>query len=418
MSAAPPAPPLRFDGWRMVGVAFFAHLVSSGLGFYALPRLLVPLAEQFSGGDRAGVALLTAAMSLPGIAIGPLVGRSLTRFPLRTVMPVSAAVFALGFVAASRATSLGQLVAIYATTVPLAVSALGAVGANALVGNWFERRRPFALGVAQFGLSIAGALMPFFISWTLADGSWRSTYLWFAGIAAASGLVLRFAIVERPAERGQHPDGEPPAPGAAEAVAVPALGFGAALRDPRLWCVGGAAGIAFAGTTGVVHNGHALFTDAGHAIPRADTAMATVALGAALGKLAFGALGVRIGERATFATALLAQATSMAALPSCLGSYPLLLAAAVVFGLALGGVMPALTALLARLYGVTGFGPVLGYMAPMLVPFQMLGAPLAAYTRDALGSYELAIYGFALTTALATLALIPLAPRRSVAAPA
>jgi len=409
--AAPGRPP-PFDGWRMVGVAFFAHLVSSGLGFYALPRLLVPLAEEFSGGDRAGVALLSAAMSLPGIVIGPLVGRSLTRFPLRTVMPVSAAFFALGFVAASYANTLWQLAIVYATTVPLGVTALGAIGANALVGNWFERRRPFALGVAQFGLSIAGAVMPFFISWTLAGGTWRTSYLWFAGIAAVSGLVLRFAIVERPADRGQHPDGGPPPPPAGDGAvaAAPALGFGAALRDPRLWYVGGAAGVAFAGTTGIVQNAHALFTDAGHSVPRADTAMATVALGAALGKLVFGALGVRIGERATFATALLAQAASMAALPFCLSAYPVLLAAALVFGLALGGVMPALTALLARIYGVAGFGPVLGYMAPMLVPFQMLGAPLAAYTRDALGSYELAIYGFALTTALAALALIPLRP--------
>jgi hypothetical protein len=59
----------------MVGVAFYAHLLASGLGFYGLPRLLVPLAEEFSDGERAGVALLTAAMSLPGILVGPLVGR-------------------------------------------------------------------------------------------------------------------------------------------------------------------------------------------------------------------------------------------------------------------------------------------------------------------------------------------------------
>ena len=399
-----------FDGWRMVGVAFSAHLVSSGLGFYALPRLLVPLADEFSGGERAGVALLTAAMSLPGMAIGPLVGRSLTRFPLRTVMPVGSLVFALGFVAASRATELWQLVAVYATTVPVAVSALGAIGANALVGNWFSRRRAFALGVAQFGLSIAGAIMPFFISWTLGGGGWRATYLWFAGIAALAALLLRFAVVDHPSQRGQQPDGEAPPQGddPGGAAPAPALTFSGAMRDPRLWWVGSSAGIAFSGTTGVVQNGHALFTDAGYDVPRADTAMAAIAVGAALGKLVFGALGVRIGERATFATALVTQAVAMAALPFCLGSYPLLLTAAAGFGLVLGGVMPSLSALLARIYGAAGFGPALGYIAPMLVPFQMVGAPIAAYARDLTGSYELAIFGFALATAVASLAMLPL----------
>ncbi len=396
-----------FYGWRMVGVAFYAHLVASGLGFYALPRLLVPLAEELSDGQRAGVALLTAAMSVPGVVVGPLVGRALTRFPLRTVMPCGAAVLVVGFLAASQATRLWHLVVVYATVVPIAVSALSAIGANALVGNWFDRRRPLALGLSQFGLSIAGAVMTFFISWTLAQGGWRGTYLWFAGIAFVSAPLLRLTVSDRPSERGLRPDGATEGPEDPASTRLPTLTFGSALRDARLWLIGMAAGLAFAGTTGLVQNIHAFATDAGYADREADTVLAVISLFAAFGKLVFGYLGIRFGERATFWIALLGQALAMALLPMARTSLPLLLVAGAGFGLTLGGVMPALAALLARIYGAAGFGPVMGYLAPMLVPFQMFGAPIAAGVHDWTGSYDPAIYGFAVGCLAAAAALLP-----------
>jgi len=396
-----------FYGWWMVGVAFYAHLLASGLGFYGLPRLLVPLAEEFSDGQRAGVALLTAAMSVPGIVVGPLVGRALTRFPLRVVIPCGAAALVLGFLAASRATQLWHLVVVYATALPIAVSALSAIGANALVGNWFDRRRPFALGVSQFGVSISGALMTFFIGWTLGLGGWRVTYLWFAGIALVSTPLLWLAITDRPAQRGLHPDGAADATGDGVAMALPSLTFGAALRDRNLWLIGMAAGLAFAGTTGLVQNAHAFATDAGYRESEADTMLALISVGAAFGKLLFGYLGMRLGERGSFWCALLGQAVAMALLPAARASLPALLGTALLFGLALGGVMPATAAILARIYGAAGFGPVMGYLAPMLVPFQMFGAPIAAAVNDRTGSYDAAVYGFTAACLVAAAALLP-----------
>ena len=60
-----------FYGWRMVGVAFGAHFVASGLGFWALPRLMLPLAEEFTNGDRGPITLLVTAMSLAGFVVSP-----------------------------------------------------------------------------------------------------------------------------------------------------------------------------------------------------------------------------------------------------------------------------------------------------------------------------------------------------------
>ena len=402
-----------FYGWRMVGVAFGAHLVASGLAFYALPRLMVPLADEFTNGDRTGIAFLVLAMSLPGILVGPLIGRVLTRYPLRVVMAIAAGVMGVGFVAATQATALWHLMLVYALAVPVGVSAISGVGANALVANWFDRRRPLALGVSQFGLSIAGALVVFFISWTLDLGGWRATYAAFAALAFLTAPILYATITDRPSDRGLHPDGEEPHD--PTPTSATSWTFGEAFRDRNLWLAGLTAGLCFAGATGMIQNGHAFATDAGHADSQADFVLAALSVGAAFGKLVFGALGVRFGERASMGVAVVSQGVFMALLPSAAHSLSLLLVTVLGLGLALGGIMPSLSALLARLYGAERFAAAMGYIAPMMIPIQMVGAPIAAFVSDRTGSYDLAIYGFALACGAALLLLLQIQARSASA---
>ena len=92
------------------------------------------------------------------------------------------------------------------------------------------------------------------------------------------------------------------------------------------------------------------------------------------------------------------------ALQAC--AFGLLAGAGLGLGRTLGGVMPALAALIARLYGTARFAAAMGYVGPMMIPFQMLGAPAAGYVFDRTGSYDLAIYGFVVACAFALLLLL------------
>ncbi len=394
-----------FYGWRMVGVAFGAHLIASGLGFYALPRLLQPLADEFANGARAEVAGLTAAMSLAGIFVGPMMGQWIARFGLRRVMPIGAAVMAAGFLAVTQASALWHFYLVYAIAVPIGVSALSAVGGNALVANWFDQRRSMALGIAQIGLSLAGVAGVYFISWTLARGGWETTYLAFAVIALVAAPLLFLVVRDRPADLGLQPDGAD-APADAAPPSAGDWTFGDAMRDPNLWYAGVAAGLCFFGSTGVLQNVHALATDAGHSPDQANSVLALFSIGAALGKLVFGALGVRFGERTSFAVAILAQGACMALLPFSKASLIGLSVMALGFGLALGGIMPALSGLLARLYGTARFAPAMGYMSPIMIPFQLSGPFVFALVSDRTGSYDPALFGAAGTSLIALLLVL------------
>jgi MFS family permease len=394
-----------FYGWRMVGVAFGAHFVASGLGFYALSRLQLPLAEAYTDGDRGPIAMIAAVMSLAGFIVSPLVGNLLTKHPLKQMMSASAAVMALGFAIATQATALWHLMVIYGVALPFAVSTMSAIGGNALVANWFDRLRPLAIGIAQFGISIAGAVIAYLISWTLGVGGLSATYAVFAGVALFTAPVLWLTVVDRPSDRGLEPDGDPKEPGETPPQAPPWT-LQEALGDLNLWLAGIVAGLCFAGATGMLMNAYGLATDAGYDDTQANSILAIMSVGAAFGKLVFGWLGVRIGEKASLAVAAVGEAICLASLPSATGSFALLATVSLGLGLALGGVMPAMSALLARLYGTHRFSSAMGYVGPVMIPFQMLGAPAAGFVYDQTGSYDLACYAFTVACGLAALLLL------------
>ncbi len=397
-----------FHGWRMVGVAFGAHFVASGLGFYALSRLQLPLAEAFTDGARGPITMLMVAMSLSGFVVSPLVGSLLTRHPLKRMMPAGAAIMGCGFAAATQATELWHLMLIYLATVPIAVTTLSAIGGNALIANWFDRLRPLAMGISQFGISIAGAVIAYVISFTLELGGLPATYALFSAVALLSAPILLLTIIDRPSDRGLLPDGDAAAPGAGPSAPpqLAAWTFDAAARERNLWLAGITAGLCFAGATGMLMNAYGLATDAGYSDLQANSLLALMSLGAALGKLVFGWLGVRFGEKASLGIAAASEAAFLLLLSTATGSFGLLGAVGLGLGLSLGGVMPALSALLARLYGAARFSGAMGYVGPVMIPFQLLGAPVAGFIFDNTGSYDLAIYGFAVACGLAVFTLM------------
>jgi MFS family permease len=86
------------------------------------------------------------------------------------------------------------------------------------------------------------------------------------------------------------------------------------------------------------------------------------------------------------------------------GFWPLILICTFL-GLGVGGVMQLAVALLARAFGPVAFGQMMGLMAPLLIPFQATGAPLAGFIFDETGSYVLAFWTYSAALVAATVLL-------------
>lgn len=420
-----------FYGWVIVALTFVAQFIVIGTFIQCFPVFLLPLAEEFEVG-RGTVALPPAALLIVGAVSSPLIGRAVGRYPIRNVMLVGAASMAAGFALLASAQAFWQYLVVFGVTGSVAMGALGSISCNTLIVNWFERRRSMALGLAMTGMSLSGAVLIPITSWATAAWGWRGVHLAFAGVAVALMPVIALLVVTRPSDRGLRPDGDEVvgvdanglaslADGAASpdgAGASPGVGDAdgpppstrTLLASPVLWLISATCGLVFFSATGLMNHGIAFAIDRGIEPLKAAVLLSAISLGAALGKLAFGWLADRAGERAAFGVALVFTFAALAGFAG-FADYAGLVAAAALFGLGIGGVAPLQVALLARHFGSKDFAPVMGLVGPLMIPFQITGPPLAGWIYDTRGSYALAIWIFMGATVLGGVMLAMIRPR-------
>jgi MFS family permease len=402
-----------FYGWIMVAVAFVTQFVSSGIIFYTFGIALKEWTVEFDAG-RLGVSGIHFVLPWAGAAMAPFVGRLAGTGHLRLLIPAGAVAAGLGFCAISQATALWQLYVIYPLLMAYAAGTLSGVGASTLVVNWFSKTRATALGLSQIGASVGGMIMaPLTVS-LFGQHGWRTVYLGFGIVVLALAPVLAWLIVGRPADRGLAPDGSPAAapsprqpqpmattkpmattatPRVAGEVAPPGAptpsGPGAALRDRNLWLIAFVTGVGFMLSSVIVTHLVAMATDAGVETLRASRLISIMALVAAFGKVVFGRIADRAGERTAYALAIGLETIALVGILVLPTSYALEGITALL-GLGIGGNLPLSAALLARTFGPAAFGSMMGMKTLLMTPLIATGTPFAGWIFDTTGSYRIA----------------------------
>jgi predicted MFS family arabinose efflux permease len=390
-----------FHGWRVVAAAFVAQLVSNGCTFLSFGVFVIPLSEAFEttrGTISAAPGLAMLAMG----AVSPFLGRAIDGGPLRGIMLAGVALLSAGLLLLSLATSLWQMALVFCALVAVGAAMCGPLAANALVVNWFVRRRGLALGVAVAGATAASFLMPPLAAFLIDRLGWRGALAGLGVFAAALALPVFFAfVVPRPEDVGQTPDGDP-AREAASGGPLPLPETGALLRDPNLWLI--ALAFAFVFASPVVMHLHLVpwAEDQGLSRQRAAyffTAMAPFSL---LGKIAFGAVADRIDpRRATWIAVSFLIATWCLLLTE--PGYPAFLAIGAIYGLGVGAVAPIHGVVVGACFGRGGFGRVMGIGGLAGLPIIALSGPLAGFLYDATQDYELAFSSMAASLVAAAL---------------
>ncbi len=379
--------------WKMVAVTFFTQFLAMGFTFYSFGYVLKPLAAEF-GADRFEVTMLSLAMSLAGGAMAPFIGKWVVNGSIRNIMTLGCVAMGLGFLLAARTTELWQLGIVFGSLLPFAMATMGGVTTQALVVNWFEEDRTMALGVSLMGISASGVAMAFVTASLIESGGWRWAFEVFGWAALCAVPVVWPTVIGHPDER------ESPIEASAEVTSRVVEGTGPtslstrdALRERSLWIIAIVCGISFMATSAVMTHAVAFVTDIGLHSSQAAWIMAMLAAGAAAGKIFSGWLAGRIGEQGALYVALGMEGLGILIL-TLDTPFAVLLAVSVVLGMGIGGVMPLGAALLARTFGPRAFGPMMGLMTPIMIPFQSVGAPLAASVYDSTGSYHGAWFAF------------------------
>ena len=408
-----------FYGWAILFSAGSAVFVRNAAAALTLGVFMVPMSEEL-GWSRTLLAGSASAGGIAAMFASPLSGYLVDRFGPRIVLLGAALV--LGF----STMAIGWWVTpvtfyIFFGIGRVIFAAPIQIGAGTVVSQWFVRRRGRANGLLGFSHSVGMGLMPFFAQLLINSVGWREAWFWL-GIAVWVIALAPIALlmISKPEDIGMKPDGDGDivpdtrstiAGEAAQRTAVPETEgwtLRAAMRTPALWILGFSGGLMFFVHASVNIHQVAFLRDQGIGATVAAAALTSLAAGAAIGSLFWGALAERMPVRFTYAAvAVFMAAVSLMFL--LVDDTPKAFVVATLFGFGLGGLLVVPSVAVADYFGRRSLGAVRGFVEPWVGGGQAAGALGAGLIFDVTGDYR-AVFPLLTVFALLSATLILVIP--------
>jgi sugar phosphate permease len=384
-----------YFGWYIAGLAFLAHFMSVGTGFYAMNAFMQPLC-QARGWSRTDLNLALMAGTLCGFMAQFVYGALLSRVQIRRLMLFGTLAAGTAFISMMQVQALWQYYAL-STLLFLGNGAYGGIVANTAISNWFSKKRGQALGMATSGISLSGAVIPLAAMHIILNQGMQTAAMLIGGAIMGLGPLFYLVVRDWPEAYGLKPDGQ--GPGADPPLSDTPAGWtepdcdwepAVLFRQGAFWKLGFAFALLMSGAVGVMSQLKVRFTDVGFSDMQAMLLLTLTALIGTLGKYGWGWLGDRLAP--FLVGAILAAVNGLGLVAALCGRNLLTLFLFVgVFGFGMGGIMSLYPAITASLFGRRAFARVYRFMSLFLI-FQMSGYLIAGQSFDRLGSYD-AAYG-------------------------
>jgi MFS family permease len=394
---------LPYYGWFVLAASALCEMLIQGATSYGAGLFVLPLQAEY-GLSRANASSAILILFVGAVFVAPVAGRILDRFPIRLSVMAGVLCFSLGLAVIALSGSLWIMALMLLVPVATALGLLGPMNTATLASRWFFRNRGLALGIAAIATSGGGLLVVPFLSKAIELYGWRQALLWeaavfFVIIAALAVLVLRDNPFK--AGYGEHPENK----GRTDAEVLMAAGRPQAPDPNSSWRkVLGNAGfwapsLMLASISSISQVIVVSMPAYGHQLGFSAAASAFLisafSLAAAATKILAGVLADHWNKRVLlFATAIF--------MPLALGllclfsGYPALVAACAMAGVALGGVLPLSSGLIAARFGVARFGTVIGWTYMLLSLSVIVAVRFAGTVFDRTGSYRGAFEGLLL----------------------
>lgn len=373
---------VAYKGWRvalasMIGLAFGPSTIL----VLSMSLFIRPLELDF-GWQRGDVALASSFLSYTIMLISPLQGYLVDRFGARRVILPCIPVFAL---------ALGSMYFLppipwvyYAAWVMLPVMGIGLFPLAYLqvVSTWFSKRLGLALGVANAGIGIGGALLPVIIGWLIAAYGWRMTFV----VLGVMVLLLTFPIAWKFAR-----DDRPSLPLKFATGDLQGLEFKAAIRTLQFKILIAVFFILGALNTSVVVHHVPLLTDAGVAMNYAVLALSVYGAAVVVGRIATGFL-IDIFPPARVMIIFVLGGSFACTLYALGTSSHLIFLSAALLGLLLGAEFDVLSYILKSDFGLKSFGKLYGVIFASFQFGAGCGATFLSISRQNTGSYSYGLW--------------------------
>lgn len=399
--------PKPFRGWRIVAACIVTNALSAPGQTIGVSAFTDELIEGL-GISRSTLSTAYLIGTLTGAAALPAIGRWVDRVGIRRSMTVIGTAFALVVALTSTVQNIVMLTGAFIGLRMLGQGSLGLIGSTG-VSLWFERRRGFALAVMSTTTVGLMSLAPLGFGTLIDAVGWRWAWVLIgSGVFAIALPIARFALVDRPEDLGQLPDGlvlaaDEPAPTPRRSMTV-----GAAIRTPAFWTLGALTAMMAMTVTGLTFHNTDLFAEQGMSKDQAAAVFIPQMIGSVSMGFIVGTLTDRLGARLLMPLAGVLLAAGMFLATVASPGF-----GAVRFGLILGlgaGATGSLsTALPPKWYGAAHVGSIRGVTLTIMVGASALGPLLFSVGNDLADSYEPVVVACAAVTAMVAVAsaLVP-----------
>ncbi len=414
---------MPFYGWWIVLSSVLFHGLSGSAFGFTFGQYLLSIEEQY-GWTKFSIATTYSASLLAAGVLSPAHGWLLDRFSPRSIMQAGTLTFGLGFIALPFADTF---IAFFAVIMVMSLGAnlSGWLTLTTVTARWFRRKRAFALGLSSTGIGLAGVLSTI-VAWSLVLHGWEATAIGTGIAVIAIGLPLCQLLRGYPEEHGLLPDGAPPparsVPDAAPAAETAEVHFTVreAMRDRSFWYVSLGHGVALIAVFAVlVHLVPHLVEGVGWSRTSAQSMLMVVTVTSTVGQVAGGYIGDHTNKSRLAAACMLMHAAAMVMLAFATSGV-VIVAAALLHGLAWGTRGPLMMAIRADFYGRRYFGQIAGYSNVLVMLGPLIGPAFAAKMSDTYGDYTGAFLVVGVVVGLGSLLFLgsrkPPVPRRLRAA--
>lgn len=403
-----PGPSATFSGWRVVGAAFSVLFVVYAIQFSF--GTFVDDITTDTGWSESRIQLIFAIYIFTYSTLSAVSGALTDRFGPRVVVASGAVVLTLGYLIWSQADSLWMVMLGLGVVAPIGMSASW-VPCNATVVRWFVERRGMALAITTAGGSLANILVPPLAAAMVEAWGWRAA---LASMASIGGLVMlassRFFLRD-PESHGQVPDGV--ARGDEVSGPVEGVSPATAMRTAAYWLVLGMYALTFLVVFVPFVHINQFASDLGVGAVTSATVISAIGIGGLIGRLCAGPLSDRFGRRPVAIAAFALETAAFIAI-ALAGGLAVLYPAAIAFGVAYGGSVTLLPALVGDYFGRAHAGTIVGRIFATAGSLAAIGPYVAQLLVDASGSYRVA-FGLSAAANAAALLMATRLPRTGTA---
>lgn len=385
-----------YPGWWVHAGLFFCAAVVIGSSAYTFGLFVVPVTEELSI-SRANISNGYIALLLGVALVSPFVGRLLDRFSARMVILSGAITYAAGLACLTLTKSPLLMLIIMLVLVAYGYAACGTLSVNTVIVRWFKRRRGTALGVMAVSTSTGGFIFAPLTAMLIENYSWRTALLINSGIVMTAVFLMTVLII-RNFPRGNEPGydeefnaadnrrGDTAKNEESEMEEERTWTYAELIRNRNFWLLTLAIGLMLGSDQAMITAKVPYFLDIGIDMQAAAFIVSCMTASAICGKLLVGYLADKVDLRYVFCGVAVAHVALQLVYIWAPGYWTLLFFATL-FGIAIGGVFPVWSTMLAWIFGTKNYGTVMGAMTMATKGMAVVAVRFIGEVRDMTGSY-------------------------------